>query len=110
MAAFIDFKKAFESVSHVILEMKLERDFGISGPLLGWIRSYVSERQQFTIVNGSTSEMIPVSFGIPQESVLGPTLSTLFTNDLPSVVSSSSVYMFADDTTVYCISEMAEKS
>ena len=109
-AAFIDFKKASDSVSHAILEMKLERDFGISGPLLGWIRSYLSERQQFTIVNGSTSEMIPVSFGIPQGSVLGLTLFTLFTNDLPSSVSSGSVYMFADDTTVYCISETAEQS
>ena len=97
-------------MSHAILEMKLERDFGISGPLLGWIRSYLSERQQFTIVNGSTSEMIPISFGIPQGSVLGPTLFTLFTNDLPSSVSSGSVYMFADDTTVYCISETEEKS
>ena len=105
--AFIDFKKAFDSVSHAILEMKLERDFGISGTLLGWIKSYLSERQQLTTVNGSTSEMIPISFGIPQGSVLGP---TLFTNDLPSFVSSGSVYMFADDTTVCCISDTAEES
>ena len=54
--------------------------------------------------------MIPISFGIPQGSVLGPTLFTLFTNDLPSSVSSGSVYMFADDTTVYCMSDTAEKS
>ena len=54
--------------------------------------------------------MTPISFGIPQGSVLGPTLFTLFTNDLPSSVSSGSVYMFADDTTVYCISDTAEKS
>ena len=108
--AFIDFKKGFDSVSHTILEMKLERDFGISGPLLDWLKSYLKERQQFTAVNGSTSEMIPISFGIPQGSVLGPTLFTLFTNDLPSSVSSGSVYMFADDTTVYCMSDTAEKS
>ena len=108
--AFIDFKKAFDSVSHAILEMKLKRDFGISGSLLGWIKSYLNGRQQFTAVNGSTSEMTPISFGIPQGSVLGPTLFTLFTNDLPSSVSSGSVFMFADDTTVYCISETAEKS
>ena len=108
--AFIDFKKAFDSVSHAILEMKLERDFGISGTLLGWIKSYLSERQQLTTVNRSTSEMIPISFGIPQGSVLGPTLFTLFTNDLSSFVSSGSVYMFADDTTVYCLSDTAEES
>ena len=108
--AFIAFKKAFDSVSHAILETKLERDFGISGPLLDWLKSYLKERQQFTDVNGSTSEMIPISFGIPQGSVLGPILFTLFTNDLPSSVSSGSVYMFADDITVYCISDTAEKS
>ena len=107
---FIDFKKAFDCVSHAILETKLERDYGKSGPLLDWLKSYLKERQQFTDVNGSTSEMIPISFGIPQGSVLGPTLFTLFTNDLPSSVSSGSVYMFADDTTVYCISDKAEKS
>ena len=42
-AAFIAFQRAFDSVSHGILEMKLERDFGISGTLLGWIRNYLSE-------------------------------------------------------------------
>ena len=108
--AFIDFKKALDRVSHTILEMKLERDFGISGLLLDWLKSYLKERQQFTAVNGSTSEMIPISYGIPQGSVLGPTLFTLFTNDLPSSVSSGSVYMFANDTTVYCVSDTAEKS
>ena len=108
--AFVDFKKAFDSVSHAILETKLERDFGISGPLLNWLKSYLKERQQFTVVNGSTSEMLRVSFGIPQGSVLGPTLFTLFTKDLSSSVSSGSVYMFADDTTVYCMSDTAENS
>ena len=53
--------------------------------------------------------MLPVSFGIPQESGLGPTLFTLFINDLPSSESSGSVYMLAGDTTVYCISDTAEK-
>ena len=79
----------------------------MSGLLLDWLKSYLKERQQFTAVNGSTSEMIPISFRIPQGSVLGP---TLFMNDLPSSVSCRSVYMFANDTTVYCISDMAEKS
>ena len=97
--AFIDFKKAFDSVSHDILEMKLNRDFRITGTLLDWLR------QQFTVLNGVKSERSRVSFGIPQGSVIGPTLFTLFTNDLPASVSSGSLYMYADDTTAYCIGE-----
>ena len=58
--AFIDFKKAFDSVSHAILETKLERDFGISGLLLDWLKSYLKGRQQYTAVNRSTSEMTPI--------------------------------------------------
>ena len=80
--AFIDFKKAFDSVSHAILETKLERDFGISGLLLDWLKSYLKERQQYTAVNGSTAEMIPISFGIPQGPVLGPTLLKIKSNQL----------------------------
>ena len=53
--AFIDFKKAFDSVSHTILEMKLQRDFGVDGSLLDWLRSYLKDRRQFTIVNGTKS-------------------------------------------------------
>ena len=84
--------------------MKLRRDFGITGTLLDWIRSYLNGRQQLTVMNGPTeSNLLPVSFGIPQGSVLGPTLFTLITNDLPSSVSSGSLCMYADDTTVYCI-------
>ena len=103
--AFIDSKKAFDSVSHDILETKLNRDFGITGTLLDWLKSYLHERQQFTVLNGVKSERSRVSFGIPQGSVLGPTLFTLFTNDLPASVSSGSLYMYADDTTAYCIGE-----
>lgn len=101
--AFIDFKKAFDSVSHDILEMKLNRDFGITGTLLDWLKSYLHGRQQFTVVNGVKSGRSRVSFGIPQGSVLGSTLFTLFTNDLPASVSSGSLYMYAVDTTAYCI-------
>ncbi|KAL9986828.1 hypothetical protein ACROYT_G001031 [Oculina patagonica] len=103
--AFIDFKKAFDSVSHDILETKLNRDFGITGMLLDWLKSYLRGRQQFTVLNGVKSEHSQVSFGIPQGSVLGPTLFTLFTNDLPASVSSGSLYMYADDTTAYCIGD-----
>ena len=71
-------------------------------------KSYSSGRQQFTLQNGGKSDLLSVSFGIPQGSVLGPALVTLFMNDLPSFATSGSLYMHADDTTVYCIGENAD--
>ena len=62
------------------------------------------------MLNGVKSDLLPVSMGIPQGSVLGPTLFTLFTNDLPLSVRSGSLYMFADDTTVFCIGDTADEA
>ena len=90
------------------MENKLESQFGITGGLLDWIKSYLSGRTQYTVLNGVTSELLPVKTGIPQGSVLGPTLFTLFCNDLPSAVGSGTLYMYADDTTIFCIGESAD--
>ena len=62
------------------------------------------------MLNGVKSDLLPVSMGIPQGSVLGPTLFTLFTNDLSSFVRSGSLYMFADDTTVFCTGDTADEA
>ena len=86
--AFVDFRKAFDSVSHKVLLEKLRANFGICGKALGWIASYLNGRKQYTVVNGYNSDTMPVSVGIPQGSVLGPTLFSLFVNDLPSNVKS----------------------
>ena len=99
---FIDFKKTFDSVSHPILIRKLQHSFGINGQLLNWIQSYVSDRKQFTVIKGKASATEPVVFGIPQGSVLGPALFTLYTNDLPASVKAGTICMYADDTTLYC--------
>ena len=107
-AAFVDFKNTFDSVSHDILLKKLNCEFGVNGSLLDLMRNYLSGRQQFTVLNGVKSDLLPVSMGIPQGSVLGPTLFVLFTNDLPCSVPSGSVYMYADDTTIYCVRETAD--
>ena len=106
--AFVDFKKAFDSVSHETLLRKLEINFGITGGLLEWIKSYLSERMQFTVLNGVALDLLPVTAGIPQGSVLAPTLFTLFTNDLPAAVRSGSLLMYADDTSIFCVGQSAD--
>jgi len=87
---------------------KLGNSFGITGTLLDWIKDYLSGRRQFTVVNGVESDILPVTTGIPQGSVLGPTLFTLFTNDLPTAISEGDLYMYADDTSIYFIGENAD--
>ena len=108
--AFIDFRKAFDCVSHTTLLYKLRHQFGIQGPLFSWRTDYLSDRTQFSVVNGQHSNVANVRCGIPQGSVLGPTLFVLYTNDLPSSVSSASVYMYADDTTVYCLGDNVDNA
>ena len=63
---------------------------------------------QFSVLNGVKSEPLPVTVGIAQGSVLGPTLFTLFTNALPSTVSSRSLFICADDTTIFCTGQSAD--
>ena len=58
---------------------------------------------------GTIHNMMPIKFGIPQGLVLGPTLFVLFTNDLPSKVTEGTVYMYADDTTLFCIGRTVDE-
>ncbi|KAK7088907.1 hypothetical protein V1264_024561 [Littorina saxatilis] len=93
----MDFMKAFDTVPHARLIAKVEAH-GIQGNVLNWIRNFLAGRQ--VIVNGTHSDKAPVTSGIPQGSVLGPLLFTLYINDLPSQVTSS-VKLFVDDTKLY---------
>ena len=96
---YLDYRKAFDTVSHKRLICKLQA-YGITGHILDWIAAYLSGRSQRVIVNGKLSASCPVSSGIPQGSVLGPVLFLCFINDLPEEVTSE-VKLFADDTKVY---------
>ena len=107
--AFIDFKKAFDCVDHGILLNKLQCQFGIRSPLLNWLTSYLTSRLQYTVLNGQRSGLCSVSSGVLQGSVLGPSLYALYTSDLVASVQSGSIYMYADDTTVYCIGKTVDE-
>ena len=100
---FVDFTKAIDTVSHNILLQKLN-DLGVRGVWL-WLKNYLTERRQFVRINGSDSDTNVIAHGVPQGSVLGPTLFSLFTNDLPKSLRSVETYLYADDTTIYCIAE-----
>jgi len=99
LVAVAYFRKAFD------ISDEAKKRFYITGMLLDFLKCYLSERRQFTLLNGTKSDMLWVSIGISYGSVLGPTLVTVSTNELQTSVHLGSLYMFADDTTVFCIGD-----
>ena len=95
---FLDFSKAFDKVNHAVLLQKL-CNFGITGPLLQWCESYLSNRLQRVVLDGISSSWSDVSSGVPQGSLLGPLFFAIFISDLPDVVLSpgSTIALYADD-------------
>ena len=98
-AVYLDFRKAFDTVPHERLLNKLH-GYGVRGQLLDWIRDFLKDRSQYVTINDKSSSKIPVTSGVPQGSVLGPTLFIYFINDLPSLITIF-IKIFADDTKAY---------
>ena len=96
---FLDFRKAFDSVPHKRLLLKLEK-LGVPGNVLKWISDFLSDILQCVVINGQSSEWSEVTSGVPQGSVLGPLLFILYVNDLPDQVNSY-CKLFADDAKLY---------
>ena len=98
---YLDFSKAFDSVSHKLLLHKIKK-YGINGSLHKWFTSYLSGRNQRVVVEGSESPWLPVVSGVPQGSILGPMLFLLFIDDISDNISSESkMSLFADDAKLY---------
>ena len=94
---FIDLQKAFDTVNHEILLLKLEY-YGFRGIVNDWFKSYLSDRKQYVSVNGFNSSDQTITCGVPQGSTLGPLLFLIYLNDLCSVFQKSLIHHFADDT------------
>ena len=100
MGIFIDLKKAFDTIDHEILVNKL-KFYGIRGVALDWLKSYLNNRKQYVNFNGTSSDMKTILCGIPQGSILGPTLFLLFINDICNVSKLLKFVLFADDTNIF---------
>lgn len=97
----MDFAKAFDKVSHKHLLYKLNY-YGINGNIHNWISAFLSNRTQTVVLDGKSSNTVPVTSGVPQGTVLGPALFLIYINDLPEYLSHSKVRLFADDSIIYC--------
>ena len=100
---FLDLKKAFDTVSHDILSLKLDH-YGIRGNAYNLLKTYLTGRKQFVSVNEVISSTVDIEYGVPQGSNLGPILFSIYVNDFFNTYDSAPV-LYADDT---CIKVEAE--
>ena len=99
----LDLSAAFDTIDHSILLDRLSQTFGLSGTVLEWFESYLTGRTQCVNINGEMSSVFKLSFGVPQGSVLGPVLYTMYTKPVSSIINAHglSCHIYADDTQLY---------
>ena len=99
----LDLSAAFDTIDHSILFNCLQHWYGIDGVVLKWVQSYLISRKQQIKIDGHLSDAFQFPYWVPQGSVLGPLLFTLYTTPLSSVISKFNVihHLYADDTQIY---------
>ncbi len=103
LLVLLDLSTAFDTIDHNILLNRLGNSVGISGSALAWFKSYLSDRHQFVAVNEEVSYRSQVQYGVPQGSVLGPLLFTLYMLPLGNIIKKHGVsfHSYADDIQSY---------
>jgi len=103
LAVSLDLSAAFDTVCHSTLLHRLQTSFGISDTTLSWLKSYLSDRTQFVSVDGNNSSPLPLSSGVPQGSVLGPLLFSVYTSPVSKLITSFGLkhQQYADDTLIF---------
>ena len=95
----LDLSSAFDTIDHPILVHRLHTDFGFSDAVLQWFSSYLTDRTHYVSLSNNCSAFAPVHSGVPQGSVLGPILFTMYTKPLSAIIDLHSIihHSFADD-------------
>ena len=107
LLASLDLSAALDTVDHSILIHRLQYEYGIGGVALQWFRSYLLDRNQIVSVQGRKSNIHHLQCGVPQGSVLGARMYTMYTRQLSDVIKKHDVihHSYADDTQIYIHSE-----
>ena len=101
LCKLLDLKEAFDTVKHDILLSKMNL-YRIRGIALDWFRSYLTNRTERCLVNGSLSRICSLKCEVPKGTILGPLLFFIYINDLPNCLTSCQPRMCADDTHITC--------
>lgn len=107
LALFVDFSKAFDTLSHEKIIDTLERN-GIRGQCIEWFKNYLECRTYRVKIANNVSETKPSTFGVPQGSKLGPILYIIYANEMIRLLKNSTTFAYADDTAIIVSHESAD--